>query len=386
MTTTDADAETIPEIVASLRQDPILVQQILGNGHTSEVHAALTKMSEQVGQPVYVALVQLPDGLRSDRPNDELLRILHQRLDEPGLYVVATQESITAVEAYDIPLDGTTVSLGRYDAQSIAQQQVPEDSYVGPAGETALVLEVAADEDQSLTPAQVREVTDQRFLVASNADEPSSYDTAVEPGTPLVFAVAAGVTVFFLAWRLLRARNAPPSPEGTRTPTKNKARKAVGNASDIDTVRIHARREVAKLERSLRGGGQPSDVEAAQRCRDVAVDLADSVDRLDVVGALVLARTGRTMLRQGDATYHPCFLNPLHGEGTQSVRLDGAAGSVPCCTACAHAAARDTRPDALLDGTGRRARPYYEGTTVWARTGFGSLVDDLWNDVDGSTR
>jgi hypothetical protein len=101
-----------------------------------------------------------------------------------------------------------------------------------------------------------------------------------------------------------------------------------------------------------------------------------------LVGALTLARTGvrdaERVLGRASQPYRCCFLDPLHGAGVReaSWRLGETTVSVPVCPACRRRldAGRDLTP--LLVRRGWRTRPYYELGDVWARTGYGSLVDD----------
>jgi hypothetical protein len=46
---------------------------------------------------------------------------------------------------------------------------------------------------------------------------------------------------------------------------------------------------------------------------------------------------------------------------------------VPVCERCIEALSTGIAPDALLDD----GRPYLERDTVWSRTGYGALDDDL---------
>ena len=130
-----------------------------------------------------------------------------------------------------------------------------------------------------------------------------------------------------------------------------------------------------------RSGAPPTRLDAARGCLDSAEQLAESDDPLEVVGALVLVTTGQTALSKGPWPFHPCFFNPLHGAAWSQVRAGAGGGSVPTCNKCADRVERGDEPESLIVGNGFWSRPYYQGSTVWARTGYGSLVDDLWDRV-----
>ena len=94
--------------------------------------------------------------------------------------------------------------------------------------------------------------------------------------------------------------------------------------------------------------------------------------------------------RPSGPTYRPCFLNPWHGAGRETVSLDsgGEQVEVPVCAPCRRAVTRQEPPEALeVPRRWGGPRRYYEADTVWARTGFGAISDDLWrlvlDDRDG---
>ena len=124
VTDTGHDAETVDQIVAELRQDPILVHQLLGNGHTDEVTSELRELADQVEMPVFVALVQSPPGLAADNPSDDLLRLVHTHLDRPGIYIVQVQDGIQQIGAYDVPVEGIDLSLATYAAADVARAEL----------------------------------------------------------------------------------------------------------------------------------------------------------------------------------------------------------------------------------------------------------------------
>jgi hypothetical protein len=99
---------------------------------------------------------------------------------------------------------------------------------------------------------------------------------------------------------------------------------------------------------------------------------------VDWVGALLLARHGLAVM-QGRPWPPPCFFGPLHGDGVEPTRwsMGERTVEIPACGSCAGAVREGLAPDGLLD----RGRPYWERDTLWARTGFGALEDDLADRV-----
>ena len=198
------------------------------------------------------------------------------------------------------------------------------------------------------------------------------------PGLSAVVATTVGLVVGVLAYRLLRAagarrvRSAKPVESGTATPPL------------IETARDQARASLAQLEADLettRSATVSAErLDLAIGSRDQALRLVESQDLLDVVGAEVLARTGHHALTSTGAPWRCCYANPLHGRGRHQASLPGGL-RVPVCRPCQRDLKAGREPDALLEPRRGSDRPYYAGDTVWARTGYGTLTEHLWRDV-----
>lgn len=387
----EPEVDTVAGIADSLRDDPVLVHELLGNGRTDEVREALTGLVDDLatdGVPAYVALVQRPNvQLSTDQSADDLLRLVHAELDEPGLYVVAMPREVLAVATYDVPLDATMVSLGRYDALDAARADLSEGEFVSSAGEAALTLRIAADDDHELDPGQVDDLLAAGPWVAAYGDEPMAYelrDAQGEPETPLVVAVACALVVLVLAWRLLRARSALASGkvrhvlDATR-PADRRERAALSPQPAAAPLQKQARRAVGALRRDV-GRARAVVTDEVHGCLEAAERLVDSGDRFDAIGALVLAEQGTARLR-GDELPVRCYFDPLHGASARTVAVSGV--SLPACADCAAALGRGAEPRSLRDDADR---PYWRGRTVWAETGFGSIDPDLWRFVQERAR
>ena len=96
-----------------------------------------------------------------------------------------------------------------------------------------------------------------------------------------------------------------------------------------------------------------------------------------------VARAGRRELAialgQARTSYRVCFFDPTHTTATRTAewRFGDSEVEVPVCRACQKAVDAGRAPEALTVRRGGRMRAYYEGDTVWARTGYGSLTTDL---------
>ena len=101
---------------------------------------------------------------------------------------------------------------------------------------------------------------------------------------------------------------------------------------------------------------------------------------MDVVGALVLARTARATL--AGRRHLSCYYHPLHA-GPITTHSIGGGLAVPACDRCRALVRTEQAPQALVEVRRRRPDvPYYQGGTVWARTGFGAFDPDWWQEVD----
>lgn len=395
-------AATVDEIVAQLRKDPVLVEDIMSNGHTAEVKAALDAKADAAQVPVYVVLTRTPKDAASDRVDEELVSLLHARLGEDGVYYVATSQGHGSLEVWG-DIDPSTDNDARefQSAQWAALAQIrdvveqPKDyeGRVDPAkvAEAGVTLDIAGQgslptSSQTLTEEQVDFYNHQTWL-----EHPVNIDRVEPPGVELIALIATAVSlvVAVVAYRLLQAvwalgggvasrsgrgrtEPGPPRPEGV----------------DPERLRPQITRTMKLVDRRLPSSkADPGRIDLAQHSRDAAVRLQDSDQVLDVVGALVLARTAAHALSGSAAQlYRCCYLNPLHGEADQTTAL-GSGLTVPVCARCHRHLETGQEPDALIE-VRRRARdlPYYVGDTVWAETGFGAIENELWAAVERRQR
>ncbi len=390
----DAHVDSVEALVAALRTDPVNVQQVRGNGHTAEVDAEITQIVRSSDVPVYVALVgDLPD-LAVDDPAGDLAVRLQAGVDPEAVYVVAVGDGGSPSWHYA----GGDPDL----EQAVRDGLIPTypDSYdpdaprASDAGEAAIIASVVAADDHTVSEDLVETYTE-----GETWTEPrfSGRDEALLPSEVSGLALGLGVLVALVAWRLARTwalRSAVPAPppgaRPTRRPRPSTSRRDAtkDRGPDLEEVREDATRTLSTLARELAEQPPGDEVEDAMGCRVAAESVLGSDDLLDVVGALVLARTGRRLLDDPGRPYRPCFLNPLHGTGTVEIDApseSGASVTVPVCRRCSRVAGSAQRYDPLLERSSGwlriAARPYYEGDTVWARTGFGALDPRFWRRV-----
>ncbi|MGH1563441.1 hypothetical protein [Mumia sp. DW29H23] len=391
---------TVDELAARLEQDPVLVQQVLGNGDADGAEERIREAIADADVPIYVALVADPGGLADRFPSQDLSTKLHKRLGD-GYYIVQVSESILMIDGWGVP-DPTSLSLARNDATEVAR--VANDHLeegrprVTPPADAQIAAELATGgEPFEIDPDRAVEITKLPGNVAPPAY--SVLDDDPDPSTPgsrAVVATVVGVGALLVGLRLLLWLTAPKR----RRPTRTVARTT--RELELAPLVARANRETTRLSREVADAPTGPNADAAVGflgaaeavLRDLET-LAEPEDRQygvqlrDAVGALVLAQSGqfelgRAKRKTDPGRYRPCFFDPLHGRAESTVEVPGrTAVEVPACRRCAAAARDGGQPDALVFGSParRRPRPYYEERTVWARTGYGALDGELWSTV-----
>lgn len=397
---------TVDEIVAALRDDPILVSEMMGNGATQEVRDALHVKLEAAQVPVYVVLTRTPIGLDGGAADEELTALVHAELGD-GIYLVHTSLGYGELTTYGdvdptVDNDDTLVSLARYTAMDQVTAKVEstygDDASVAPVAEAGVILDIAASAtipdygESVLSEAQVAQYADLAWTSTGYRYDDGEDVEPVSVGLGALTAVSVGLVVAAVAFRLLRAALAGDAPRRASPVAERRERAkpapAPTKAAPPPDPRDDAQAALDTLNHDLEsraaGRATPERLRMAIETRDLARDLLtpDPADPLDVVGALVLARTASQAIREpGAAPYRCCFVNPTHGAGRYQADLPGGL-AVSVCRPCERALESGQEPSDALSETRRgRDRPYYAGDTVWARTGFGTLTDELWLDV-----
>ncbi|WP_415630108.1 hypothetical protein [Nocardioides dubius] len=373
--------DTVEEIATALRKDPILVEELMGNGQTEALRAALREKAELVDVPVYVVLTKPPASMSGDDGVEELSLLLQQELGD-GVYYVATPRSGNELRvAGDVlPQEGSdyyTLLGALQDAQQIVWKQALgacAECHSHPGADAGLVLDLVAAAEaqpgqepslgQSQTAAYLGDPWVHREVETVWDDTPSDLEPSV--GLSALVATGTALVTTVIAYRLIQAlRYRPPAD-------KSQARHAA--LADQAITNAEAKAERRKLSSEL----ESEVLDLLARART----LRTSDDGLDLVGAVVLARMAeRLATSQGSQRYRACYVNPLHGEATTAMALGGGL-EVPVCRGCRKRHEVGHPRDPLLErrSFGRR-RAYYDGQSLWAASGYGALDDDFWQKV-----
>ncbi|SEB50915.1 hypothetical protein SAMN04489844_0343 [Nocardioides exalbidus] len=413
---TDLDA-----LAEALRVDGVVVDRVMGSGEAQEAHDRIAQLVRETPFPVYVALVQQPDGLPDDaiESTEVLAGLLNRRLGD-GLYVLQTSESIQQVYAFGLGTEPARLSLGAHSNNDLFDEAMQDvgghpygtDGYVTvPAVAKAEAQARAAEElvemggdstsgdyPATLTRADADDLAEHALEVQAAAQWRPSVGDYVEVRTASrgFSALVGGLVALVIALLLGQTLRGWPRNGRPRSGEAAVKRSAVTAAAapppDLEVERARASRLADVLAKNLERTDWDTvqDRELAGRAlsaRDAAEPLLTSDDVADLVGARVLTQIGAADLGRGrrgsGPPFVPCYFDPRHkpGTSTASWRLGDGQVEVPCCATCAKAVARGETPQHLRLAARRGTEPYWERDDVWARTGFGAVSDDLARDV-----
>lgn len=374
-----ADTPELPDrIAAAWRTDHLSVDGRLAIPAT-ELDRIRSAM-RTAGVPVYVALVPRTPYLAKNR--FDLPTLLHARIGEPGLYLVATVDdnywSTNAELFRQGGLRGRDLTSVRADdkqrldlvSDRPAPQVVRTIQHASTAYDGRALPTVPAADLEPERPHRGLSVTDKS-------------DRAVYVGLGV-----GGLLGFVLTLVIALRRRGKPRRSGA-------GQRAV-EPRDVqlraDGKIKQAERALARLDRRRNKTTKLLDQrDDAYRRLDAARTLREDQpeDVLASAGALVLARQAER-IASGGALQPPCFFDPTHTPGTEKVDWSDDV-EVPACQRCASVVRRGDTPRGLLvpgrSGLlGREPVPYWtldpEDSPMVA-TGFGALSDDLVDLITG---
>lgn len=387
--------DTVAELAEQLQRDPVVVQQPWGSGDAAGTDARITALLGEVPFDVRVALVGTPaDAEGGVDASRYLVSALARRIDEPGLYVVSAEGGPVATRVVGTAWDETLFDLQRYrDLEAV--RALVEDGLLDPGVQAETVVRTALEappvsDGPAATSTGLAADTVQALAERQRAlapfELPDYDDDPAEPWSTgarwtVGTTVGAGLLVLLLqtrvGWPGWRRRTTSRTASATPRPS------ALLRPPDPTAARQEAERVLTALSERLPATTRTPQHEPAMRARDAAELLLSSDDPLDLVGALVLARAGqRALRRRSGHVLDGCFFDPRHAGPHQHLdeRYGDADLVLPACRHCARDVAAGAQPAALVEpvrGPLSRTRPYYEGRTIWARTGYGTLSSDL---------
>ncbi len=345
-------------IAAALRRSPVYVDPAYGRALPTADRDRLVRRIHKSPTPIYVVLVPIVAG-STWQSSDQVTTVVQSHLGRDGTYVTLSGDF---GDVFDVEMFGGTDEQRRsanLAGYAVSYEKAYEKAPLGARLERCVELIATGKGREAYEKAQ-NDVGTGRPSPRPTPKAHAKGGDGLLIGVPVAVAavLAAGGA---LVW--LRRRRERATIERLRLPRTvfSTALKA-----GEDELRTRAEQELIAFGESLDGDQRALDAYAAA---GHTLDHARSA--ADLAGVIVLVHQGRA----GKDATPLCYFDPRHGEGAIAVkwRAPGTRDSrtVRVCAACAKAVRDRSAPDVLLDD----GRPYYEGATLWAETGYGQFGD-----------
>ncbi|MEV8318992.1 hypothetical protein AB0Q95_33040 [Streptomyces sp. NPDC059900] len=388
------------KIADALRESPVYVDASYADSVPPARQKQLVRQIEKTGLPIKVALVPLVQGDAYEGESDVFAEVVHDHLDQRELILV------TGGDKWSGDLNGFEWPDEKQQARDAvgAVGFLDEMKDAGLAEQTAKAIELIARGDGTKAYEKATEHLGDGSSGKGNGSLPRP-DTAEQsndsPWPAWLLPVAVAVALALAAAGLVlfvRRRGRGRSgrhPSATGAPFAfPRAVFAAARTADEAALRRQTEAEVLALGEAS-AEAPPSTTPHLQRALDAyaaAGAVLDSARGLpDLAGVLSLVAEGRDALapdRDGTPAPLPlCFFNPLHGRADARIRWRPLGRRdqlrVAACGDCGSAVRTRRAPEVLTaDFEGRRV-PYFEipaDQSVWAATGYGSLLRDTEDD------
>lgn len=410
------------KIAAALRESPVYVDAAYAGAVPPARQKKLVADIEETKLPIKVVLVPLVRGDSYDGDPDVLADLVRDRLGQRELVLITTDEMTNWLSGHEWPAD-------KYQAVPAvnAVGHLDEMTDAGLATRVTKAIELVAER-------RGQEVYDEATEGLGADDSTPRSPVGAWVGVGAWIGVGVGVLALagVGAGLYVRRRRGGGLP-GSRAAApfaQPQAVFAAAHEADLTKLRCRAQDEVLSLGEAVRAvdispghgpgageavvkgkrAGDPAGRDAVLAAIQQALDayaaagtvLDAARSQTDLAGVLALTAEGRDALRS--ATGRPsrpkpnrpsastrsrpaplplCFFNPLHGRAGRRIdwrplgsrrQLDVAA-----CAECVRAVRVRRAPEVLTVELDGRTVPYFEQPaedSVWAATGYGSLVED----------
>jgi hypothetical protein len=379
------------KVAEALRRSPVYVDAAYADAVPPARQRQLVRQIEKTGLPIKVALVPLVQGDAYDGEADSFAEVVHDRIDRRELILVTGGDKWSGdLNGYEWPdekqqANDAVGAVGFLDDMKDA----------GLAEQTAKAIELIAEGDGAKVYEDATEHLDDVDGSGNGSLPREGADGEGEgPGSswPLPTAIAATAALALTAGGLyfvrVRRRGRGPRryPSATGSPfAYPQAVFAAARDADEAGLRRQTEAEVLALGEAARAKDSASP--GLQRALDAyaaAGTVLDSARGLpDLAGVLALVTEGRDALENMTSSLPLCFFNPLHGRAKRRIRWRPLGRReqlhVAACEDCAEAVRTRRAPEVLTDDVDGRTVPYFEipaERSVWAATGYGSLLGD----------
>lgn len=374
------------EIADALGRSPVYVDDGYETALPPARQRELVAQIEDTGLPLYVVVVPLTEGDAFGGDARQLAGAVHDRLGRDAV-ILTNGDFPDALEGWEWP-------YGKHQAgpAAAAVSHLDEMRDAGLGTRLAKAVEIVAagngDEVYDEATADLRTPTPTPSPTTATPPGTEAADPADSGGTgtgTVALIAAAAVALTVLAGLLLvrsRRRTGGPAPF-----TFPRAVFAAAAAADEADLRRRAEAEVIALGEAVRAHPHGADPAGLQQALDAYAAAGTVLDgargRTDLAGVLALVLEGRDALQGSRAARPLCFFNPLHGRGARRLKWRPLGRRdhlrVAACATCAAAVQARRAPEVLTARLDGRDLPYFEvpaERSLWAATGYGSLVSD----------
>ncbi|MGW7076804.1 hypothetical protein [Streptomyces sp. NPDC054866] len=382
------------KVADALRKSPVYVDAAYADSVPPARQKQLVRQIEKTGLPIKVALVPLVQGDAYDGESDAFAEVVRDRLAQRELILVTGGDKWTGdLHGFEWPEEkqqaGDAVStVGFLDEMKDA----------GLAEQTGKAIELIARGDGTKAyeeaTADLGDGSDSGSLPRPEAAEKEGGSSWLLPAIVAVAVATAALFLFVGVRRRGRRRPGPHRyPSATGSPFAfPQAVFAAARTADEEALRRQTEAEVLTLGEAVRSAD--TSTAGLQRALDAyaaAGTVLDSARGLpDLAGVLALVAEGRDALEGGASPLPLCFFNPLHGRADLRIRWRPLGRRdqlhVAACEECGAAVRTRRAPEVLTDDFEGRRVPYFEvpaAQSLWAATGYGSLLRDAEGEGDG---
>ncbi|MEA2155810.1 MAG: hypothetical protein QOE11_1950 [Solirubrobacteraceae bacterium] len=320
--------------------------------------------------PVFVALVAFAPGDAFLGDGPDFLTALAGRLQRRGIYVTYDARGILWTRGYR-----TSQALGDRADQAARTVDLESSFHSLPGPRVAAFLGALDDPDLPAREARAVAAFEKRTGTPRpplHVAQPGKGGGGMSTGGWILLVAAA--LLLPVAAQLIRRRrrgarpvdDRPVLPERVFSLAREASREELAERADAMLIALSALIDAAprtgRTQRALDG------YEAAERVLGPG-----RRDLPDLVGALVCIDLARHALSGTRELAPPCTYDPRHGPAVgRAVHVKGT--ELRLCRACRDDVRAGREAKVLRDGSGR---PYFEGDTPWAATGYGAWGDPI---------
>ncbi|WP_371527842.1 hypothetical protein OG302_18820 [Streptomyces sp. NBC_01283] len=387
------------KVADALRESPVYVDPAYAGSVPPARQKQLVRQIEKTGLPIKVALVPIVQGDAYDGEADAFAEVVRDRVDRRELILVTGGDRWSGnLNGYEWPDDkqqardavGTVGFLDEFKDAGLAAQ-------------TEKAIELIAEGDGT----KAYEDATEHLRDGDDGDDngsgslphrPAGSDEESGPSWLLPAGIAVAVALaaagLFVGVRR-RGRGRPNRyPSATGSPFAHpQAVFAAARTADETALRRQTEAEVLALGEAIQAADTSSPgMQSALDAYAAAGTVLDAARGLpDLAGVLALVTSGRDALEGTVSPLPLCFFNPLHGRAELRIRWRPLGRRdqlhVAACEACVAAVRTRRAPEVLTDDLDGRTVPYFEvpaDRSVWAATGYGSLLSDTSGTSEAS--